>query len=61
MASEVGLDNHVTGKSFTWSAFTFEQMVPEKGSWVIMRQNANAILQSAQRSKNGNGVQCDVP
>ena len=59
MASEVGLDNYVTGKSFTWSAFTFEQIVLEKGSWVIMRQNANAILhdQGAQRSKNGNGVQ----
>ena len=44
MAAEVRLDNYVvTGKSFTWSAFTFEQMVPQKVSWVIMRQNANVI------------------
>ena len=59
MAAEVGLDNYViASKPFTWSAFTFEQMVPQKVSWVIMRQNANAIIQGAQRSKNGNGVQC---
>ena len=62
MAAEVGLDNYVvTGKYFTWSAFTFEQMVPQKVSWVIMRHNANAIIHGAQRSKNGNGVQCAVP
>ena len=61
VASEVGLDNYVVaGKPCTWSAFTFEQMVPQKVSWVIMRQNANAIIQGAQRSKNGNGVQCPV-
>ena len=50
---EVGLDNYVVaGKPFTWSAFTFKQMVPQKVSWVIMRQNhdANAIIQGAQRS-----------
>ena len=61
VAAEVGLDNYVVaGKPFTWSAFTFEQMVPQKVSWVIMRQNANAIIQGAQRSRNGNGVQCLV-
>ena len=65
MAAEVGLDNYVVaGKPFTWSAFTFEpcfeQMVPQKVSWVIMRQNANAIIQGAQRSRNGNGVQCPI-
>ena len=59
VAAEVGLDNYVVaGKPFTWSAFTFEQMIPQKVSWVIMRQNANAIIQGAQRSRNGNGVQC---
>ena len=50
MAAEVGLDNYVVaGKPFTWSAFTFEQMVPvpQKVSWVIMRQNANAIIRGA--------------
>ena len=62
---EVGLDNYVVaGKPFTWSAFTFKQMVPQKVSWVIMRQNhdhdANAIIQGAQRSRNGNVVQCVV-
>ena len=41
MAAEVGLDNYVVaGNPMTWSAFTFEQMVPQKVSWVIMRQNA---------------------
>ena len=46
VASEVGLDNYViAGNPCTWSAFTFEQMVPQKVSWVIMRQNANAIIQ----------------
>ena len=61
MAAEVGLDNYVVaGKPMTWSAFTFEQMVPQKVSWVIMRQNANAIIQGAQRSKNGNGLQSAV-
>ena len=40
VAAEVGLDNYVVaGKPFTWSAFTFEQMIPQKVSWVIMRQN----------------------
>ena len=59
---EAGLDNYVVaGKPFTWSAFTFEQMVPQKVSWVIMRQNANAIIQGAQRSRNVNGVQCAIP
>ena len=61
VAAEVGLDNYVVaGKPFTWSAFTFEQMIPQKVSWVIMRQNANAIIQGAQRSRNGNGVQCAI-
>jgi hypothetical protein len=61
MAAEVGLDNYVVaGKPCTWSAFTFEQMIPQKVSWVIMRQNANAIVQGVQRSMNGIGVQCLV-
>ena len=61
VAAEVGLNNYVVaGKPFTWSAFNFEQMIPQKVSWVIMRQNANAIIQGAQRSRNGNGVQCAI-
>ena len=45
MAAEAGLDNYgVAGKPCAWSAFTFEQMVPHKLSWVIMRQiNANGV------------------
>ena len=51
-ASEIGLDNYiVSGKPHTWSAFTFEQMLPQKVSWKIHYKNAQSIMTMSAYSK----------
>ena len=36
-ANEIGLDNYVTsGLPHTWSALTFERMIPQKISWTCI-------------------------
>ena len=53
-AAEVGLDNYiVSGKPHTksWSAFTFEQMLPQKVSWKIHYKNAESIMTMSSHSK----------
>ena len=50
-ANEIGLDNYVTsGLPHTWSAFTFEQMIPQKISWIVHVKNAEAIVRLCARS-----------
>ena len=37
LADEADLDNYVIAeKPYTWTAFTFEQMFPQRVSWIIM-------------------------
>ena len=51
-AAEMGLDNYiVSGKPHTWSAFTFEQMLPQKVSWKIHYKNAESIMSMSSYSK----------
>ena len=51
-AAEIGLDNYiVSGKPHTWSAFTFEQMLPQKVSWMVHYKNARAIMTMSSFSK----------
>ena len=53
IATEIGLDNYiVSGVPHTWSAFTFEQMIPQKISWIIQVKNAEAIMLLSARSKS---------
>ena len=39
------------GKPHTWSAFTFEQMLPQKVSWKIHYKNAQSIMSMSAYSK----------
>ena len=51
-AAEIGLGNYiVSGKPHTWSAFTFEQMLPQKVSWKIHYKNARSVMTMSSHSK----------
>ena len=51
-AAEIGLDNYiVSGKPHTWSAFTFEQMLPQKVDSLQLYKNARAIMTMSSFSK----------
>ena len=52
LADEAELDNYViVEKPYTWTAFTFEQMSPQRVSWAIMVHNAEQILCGARISR----------
>jgi hypothetical protein len=52
LADEADLDNYVIAeKPYTWTAFTFEQMFPQRVSWAIMVHNAEQILCGARISR----------
>ena len=56
-AAEIGLGNYiVSGKPHTWSAFTFEQMLPQKVSWKIHYKNAQSSHSKASRVELVHGL-----
>ena len=51
-AVEISLNSYiVSGKPHTWSAFTFEQMLPQKVSWKIHYKNAESSMTMSSHSK----------